>query len=486
MSENTGFAGLLSTLIKGARESDSEVTSQSSVAPKPPVPVLISPRKAIGGVASGFDLQGVRCRKERELREKIRKAESFSMRLNSYCEAGQEDIQQERLRLLTHAYQVDGKVTPVLKEACNNVLQALRIPQGLDVFVISDSSPNAFSFPSRKGTRFIMGLNSSLIELFTTEELMFVIGHELGHSILRHDLTPQVPMSHPNFSFLEKMTLRALSRAQEISADRFGYLVCPNSKIAGSALFKLHSGLGEKWIRFDEKAYAGQFDKLSQMAEIVEMEGNNLSHPLTPLRAKAVMDFAESSLFFEASGQLKSGISSDELEMKIENNLSVLETDWRKLESADFNGATMDFFVNAALYLVAADKSLDPFEENWLQVTFKDDAGEFIKHMASPDFPAATEEILRRTGQILIGHLTEIQRVKMFEDIVVPAFGNGGIQDEEWVVINKIVECLDIRVEFAKKALDIAAGKAEAMLPPQDAGQVSPKKRGRKPKAKTE
>src|SRR5687768_6615234 len=80
--------------------------------------------------------------------------------------------------------------------------------------------------------------SSTLVDILDEEEFCFVVGHELGHFLLRH--TAGLHGS------TESLELFMLQRAQEISADRLGMVACGSLDVAIKALKKTISGLNNK------------------------------------------------------------------------------------------------------------------------------------------------------------------------------------------------------------------------------------------------
>jgi Zn-dependent protease with chaperone function len=243
-------------------------------------------------IAAGFDPACVRCAAESRLHELIWKDEDLLTRIKALTQERDDSRIQTRLGLITDGYRVDEAITPKLFRLGVMLTKILRLAQPLDIFVRCSEELNAFCLPSRKGNRLIMCLHSSLVASLSSQELLFTMGHEVGHALLKHGETLGITFDNPHFSPMEVVRLRALHRAQEVSCDRMGLLACQDVRVASTALFKIGSGLTEKWICFDEAAYARHFDELSSMAELVDLEDASRTHPFDPLRVKALIAFS--------------------------------------------------------------------------------------------------------------------------------------------------------------------------------------------------
>src|SRR5262249_5047353 len=100
-------------------------------------------------------------------------------------------------------------------------------------------------------------LTSEIVEAFNNEELLFVIGHELGHIKCRHILYQMVGrMLLPLLEAAGSVTLgmgKLASvglvsgfyewlRQAEFSGDRAGLLVCQDARVACTAIMKVGGG----------------------------------------------------------------------------------------------------------------------------------------------------------------------------------------------------------------------------------------------------
>ena len=155
-----------------------------------------------------FDLTTVRCLVEMKLQDRVAKDEELMKRIRALSEDAGHSRVRTRLRLLTDGYRVDEAITPKLHRLGNLLKKILRLSRPLDMFVMPSDERNAFCLPSRKGNRLIMCLNAGLLEGMSRQELLFVMGHEVGHAILRHGDMPRIDFDNPDFSPLEVIQLR--------------------------------------------------------------------------------------------------------------------------------------------------------------------------------------------------------------------------------------------------------------------------------------
>lgn len=151
----------------------------------------------------------------------------------------------------------------------------------------------------------IVVLSSAAVDSLTNEELLFIIGHELGHiksnHVLYHQMAQVLPVIGQAigqitlgvgqlFSMGVRIALLNWQRMSDFTADRAGLLTCQDVDVAASAMLKL-AGLPKKYYSKDIKdefiQQAKKFDEfdyenLSKVAKIISTSYN--SHPWTVKR----------------------------------------------------------------------------------------------------------------------------------------------------------------------------------------------------------
>jgi Zn-dependent protease with chaperone function len=122
-----------------------------------------------------------------------------------------------------------------------------RIQPGLiEVYVVSSRELNAYTFGL--GSPKVVALYSALFRVMDEDEILFILGHELGHAALGHtwlnSLVGGMAGIPSPFSAAALMSMAFLwwNRACEYSADRAGLLACGKPEKAVSALVKLAAG----------------------------------------------------------------------------------------------------------------------------------------------------------------------------------------------------------------------------------------------------
>src|SRR4029079_3040807 len=113
------------------------------------------------------------------------------------------------------------------------------------VYIINNPTLNAATYGTTEDS-FIM-VHSALVDHFSDEELLTVIGHECGHIhnshvvylTALHYLTRVAGAFIPWIVIPAMIPLNELSRRAEITCDRAGMLCSKNEQVAARALTKL-------------------------------------------------------------------------------------------------------------------------------------------------------------------------------------------------------------------------------------------------------
>jgi Zn-dependent protease with chaperone function len=147
--------------------------------------------------------------------------------------------------LLRSARQVTPQNTPQLAEIAQDGIDRLQ-PGEVQLFLAPNRELNAYTFGL--DTPKVVVLYSALLQVMDRDELLFILGHELGHVALGHtwlnSLVGGIAGIPSSSSVGMLMTLAFLwwNRACEYSADRAGLLACGKPEKAISALVKLAAG----------------------------------------------------------------------------------------------------------------------------------------------------------------------------------------------------------------------------------------------------
>lgn len=210
----------------------------------------------------------------------------------------------QRIQLTGSSFKVTANNIPYAYDALTEACRALDIRK-MPEFYISDMGLNAYTTGS---TNTILVLGSACLSLLTHDELMFILGHELGHiksnHIMYHQFARILPMIGKTIGDLTpfgigdiissglSVSIMEWYRKSEFTADRAGLLACQNPDAAFTVMTKL-SGYPMKYYDTIDKKYileqAHQFEGLdgdgyNKIVKILSVM--NATHPWTVMRAK--------------------------------------------------------------------------------------------------------------------------------------------------------------------------------------------------------
>lgn len=199
----------------------------------------------------------------------------------------------------------------LLNEACD-ILHITHIP---DLYIQWGYDVNAFTTGSENP---IIVLNSGAVDLLGDDELLYVLGHEIGHIKSGHMLYHQMAMILPYIGKLAgsvafgmgKIVVKGLryplvhwSRMSELSADRAGLLACQNKEAVISTLMKM-SGVPRKYFnKINTEDFIKQardfknydYDSLDRVEKILLILDEK--HPWTVMRAAEILKWVESGKY---------------------------------------------------------------------------------------------------------------------------------------------------------------------------------------------
>jgi Zn-dependent protease with chaperone function len=211
-----------------------------------------------------------------------------------------------RARLLSEAVRVNVRLLPNVAESFARLSQHLAGGKPLEPYVFAEPGINAFV---AEGTQHILvGVSSGAISALSSQELDFVIGHELGHAFYGHlDVPANLLIETSNLDTERRQLLLAWRRAAEVSADRAGLACAGSLEVAANAMFKTISGLGIPGLTVAPAELAQQWEHLvDEMLDDGRRELWQLSHPLPPLRMKALMTFWQMGAGAAADAEVQS------------------------------------------------------------------------------------------------------------------------------------------------------------------------------------
>ncbi len=209
-----------------------------------------------------------------------------------------------------HSLKVEKDLLSDIYDLCYEVKEKLGFKDDVDFYITGDSTVNAFSVSAEaEGEPHIININSALFSLMTTDELKFVIGHELGHLINRDTaLARLIHFVFPPTSSIPvtlQYKIRLHEQLAELVADRYGYMAVENLDVCVTAFFKLASGLDLEKMNVSIEALIA--DNTRRLNYFMNDKGvSRASHPVNPIRVQALNLFANAA----SKDQLEEGMNT--------------------------------------------------------------------------------------------------------------------------------------------------------------------------------
>ncbi len=370
-----------------------------------------------------------------------------------------------RKNLLKTSLKLTEKLAPHIYKIAEDCRKVLKMDKKIEFYVYQDDKFNAACYPPTEDKLYII-ISSGIIERFSLEEIAFVIGHEIGHVLFEHHTYSAKAIlaeGEGRLSPLHAMKLFAWGRAAEISCDRIGLLCCKSFTAAGSAFFKLSSGVTSTSLQFNLDEYIAQFvDLKAEMASSeVDPEDWYSSHPFSPIRIKALELFGRSDTYYNLVG--KSGtpeITEAELEQEIAQFMSLMNPSYLDKESEV--GAKIQQYIFVAGYLIAkSDGTVDQSEVVALgrivtPGTFRRCMRE-ISQLSIDDLKSKVVEL----SSDLNAFLSPMQKLNILRDLTVISSADGTIDKCEIDVLYHLCHFFNINYEFIDSVIEEMTGSEE-------------------------
>jgi Zn-dependent protease with chaperone function len=224
-----------------------------------------------------------------------------------------------RSQLLGNAVKVSDRQFPRINALARTCAAALQIAPPT-LYIVNDPRLNAATYGTNDESFII--IHSALVDHYTDEELLSVIGHECGHIHNGHvvyltALHYLASLASVFIAWAAKPALIALntwSRRAEITSDRAGMLCAKDAAVAERAMTKLALGSRKLYEEFNLEAFLDQYEEGKDgIGRYMEAFA---SHPWLPKRVLAMREFAKSDVYRRAIG-LEGGVSMSEVDEKV-------------------------------------------------------------------------------------------------------------------------------------------------------------------------
>lgn len=208
-------------------------------------------------------------------------------------------------QLLGNAVKVSDKQFPRIQTIARTCASTLGI-ETPTVYIVNNPVLNAATYGTNEES--FIQIHSALVDHYSDEELLTVIGHECGHIHNSHVvyLTALYFLTHIAGAFVvwavqpAVIALRAWSRRAEITSDRAGMLCAKDAATAERALTKLALGSRKLYEEFNLDAFLDQYREGKEgIGRYMEAFA---THPWLPKRVLAMREFAKSEIYRSAVG----------------------------------------------------------------------------------------------------------------------------------------------------------------------------------------
>jgi Zn-dependent protease with chaperone function len=225
-----------------------------------------------------------------------------------------------RGQLLGSGVKVSERQFPRIQRIAAQCAETLHIATPT-IYIVNNPNLNAATYGTNDESFIIV--HSALVDHYTDEELLTVIGHECGHIHNGHVvyLTALHYLANLAGVFVAwivqpaLIALKAWNRRAEITSDRAGMLCAKNNAVAERAITKLALGSRKLYEEFNLEAF------LEQHHEGRESIGRYMeafaSHPWLPKRVLAMREFAKSELYRTAAGLGEGGLTMADVDARV-------------------------------------------------------------------------------------------------------------------------------------------------------------------------
>lgn len=350
-----------------------------------------------------------------------------------------------RRNLLATSVRLTPSMAPDIAKMADECIEMLGVQLPLELYVYSSPQFNAACFKPENERLYVM-FSSSLLEGFTSSELKFVMGHELGHHVYDHHAVPIGYLLRGNQRPDPQLALElfAWSRYAEISADRAGAHCAQDMDAVARSLFKLSSGLTSKVIEFSLDDFVAQVDDM-EMGDQEPGQGAPQSdwfstHPFSPLRVKALKLFERSELYGGEGSKV-------DLEVGVQSILSLMEPSY--LEAKTDTAEAMRRLLFAGLIAVA--DAHDGISAEEVEVFSKF----FGKYAFSEKLHIEKiKETLEYRAREVKEKASATQGMQVLHDMCLMAKADGGVDAAERLVLEAVASYMAIPYAFIDQTLD--------------------------------
>jgi uncharacterized tellurite resistance protein B-like protein len=386
-------------------------------------------------------------------------------RIGDYLDAFEENRRRHdhgiRERLLQHGIRLSDRLSPRIFAIYAAVCDRLELPKKAEIFCLPDRDVNAFAILEIRERRShsLIGVTAGALEQLDDVELKSILGHELGHFLFGHNrlnallnLNPEDPAITVLPPFGESLFLRWRKKA-EISCDRAGLLAGGDFRASARALLKATFGLSDRNLNLDVDALLEQINEIRSSPQLIDSVF--ASHPLLPIRLKAL------ELFARSKPAAKCGCAADgeRLELAaIEKQIDELVNLTRRYPAEPLPEAIMRALALGGALVMGADTVIS---DNEVKLLVR------MLHALFTDEPEAViitdrariERLLPDVLAVIVAEGGDEEKAFLLSQLATIAYADGALIEAESRVILRIAEMLEYP---ADKAYGLIVGAAHS------------------------
>ena len=256
-----------------------------------------------------------------------------------------------------HSFKLGKDLLPELYKPFMDVCEALNFTEPVEFYISNAPDFNASASSSQEeGEPHLVNFNSGLVNALDEDELRFVIGHELGHIISKNiDIKEIIEFVFPNYQGIPLLLYNKIAlwdKLSELTADRYGLIACGDPNKCVSAFFKMSSGLSLNRFNLNFETFLAENEKLLESFK-KENTINVASHPMNPIRIKALQHFSKSALY-------KSTMENKALEQdpELTSNMEELTKLLLVIRNSELDQHRSMFIASAGLVMAGIDEQM--------------------------------------------------------------------------------------------------------------------------------
>lgn len=409
-------------------------------------------RAAAWQTLCGVDLEALRFDGERAMLAHLLRDPDYVKLMQKVSAERDEFEGAQRKRTLNHSgrLRLRRPMVPGIFALLDRCVEVLGLKAPVELGVVNDGSVNA-SVTCTSDNRVTIDLTNGIINQLEPAELLYVLGHELGHALLGHLETPRV--ENQETSGLTCLRSFALQRYEEVSADRVGLLCCQDVHTALRAEFVLTTGIVNRAALGEVGAFLEHSRAAVDAYDAAPGAGTHGldTHPYGELRALAIDLFGRSKTYRQLLGRAGGEVSEEAMEREVARlvrlmNPSALEAG---LKSTD----ALEFLLLGAVAVAQASGGTSASEAKVIKRLGREHP-EVLERVRALPFEEQQIRMLE-LAELLAVALPAPERQGLVNDITLVASADGRVTKKEREALDALSGLLGLNNEAVGDVLDL-------------------------------